>query len=88
MSDNCRMMTFFVSVQGRWPQLIVRTGDSLLLQKQGKLQKRFLRESRLLAHRDVGGGRLQHPDGNLQPLACWIDDRDRAIAPFGSTKDA
>jgi hypothetical protein len=39
MSDSCRMMTFLVSVQGRWPQLIVRTGDSLVLQQQGELQK-------------------------------------------------
>jgi hypothetical protein len=88
MSDSCRMMTFLVSVQGRWPKVIARAGDSLLLHKHDELQKRLLRESGLLSNGQRGGGRLQHPDRNFQALANWIDDRDRAIAPLGPTKDA
>jgi hypothetical protein len=29
----------------------------------------------------------QHPDRNLQPLSCWINDRNRPISPLRSTED-
>ncbi|MBV9309081.1 MAG: hypothetical protein JOZ45_23245 [Acidobacteriaceae bacterium] len=88
MSDSCRMMTFLVSVQGRWPQLIVSPGDSLVRQQQGELQKRFPVERRVREDRNVSRGRCEHPHRDFQPFACWIDHRDRAVAPLGPTKDA
>jgi hypothetical protein len=29
----------------------------------------------------------QHPDRNLQPLSCWINDRNRPISPLRSAEN-
>jgi hypothetical protein len=82
------MMPFLVSVHGRWPKGIAKGGDRLLLHKHDELQKPLLRESRLLGDRDVGGGRLQHPDRNLQSFAYRVNDGNGSVSSLGPTKDA
>jgi hypothetical protein len=82
------MRTFLVSVHGRWPKVIARAGDRALLQKQGEAQKRFRTQGRGLGDRDMGGGRLQHPDRDLQSFAHGVNDGNGSVASLGPTKDA
>jgi hypothetical protein len=82
------MMISLARVSTRWQKTIVLSGDTRGAQQGGETQQRFSAEKRLFTGFDVSHRWGKHPHRDLQPLASWGDDGDRAIAPLGPTRDA
>jgi hypothetical protein len=81
-------MTSLAPVNRRLRKVIVDSSDSRVSEHGGEIQKRFSAQKRLFGRLDVRGGRREHPHRNLQALAYWVEDRDCAVAAFGSTNDS
>ena len=52
------------------------------------MQKRFSAQKRLFRSLHIRSGWREHPYRNLQPLACCVEDRNCAVATFGSTNNS
>ena len=88
-SCSCTTLASVVFVNNRLQEVIVNLarGRQACGKQRREVQKGFLTQVRCLGgcnRRAVG---RQHPYRNLETLPHWIDNRDRTVAPFGTTND-
>jgi len=66
----------------------VHSSNRRVDQQGGQTQERLSAHKRLFSGLNIRGGWREHPYRNLQPLACRVEGRNRAVATFGSPYDA
>ena len=62
-------------------------GRQVGLEKIGEIQQRSHADHRLGRQGQLAGSRRQHPGGNLQAIAPWIEDGERALPALRCAHD-
>ncbi len=88
-SCSCTTLASVVFVNNRWQEVIVNLalGRQACGKQRREVQQGFLTQVRWLDGCNRRALGRQHPSGNLETLPNWIHDRDRTVAPLGTTND-
>jgi hypothetical protein len=88
-SCSCTTLASVVFVNNRLQEVIVNLvrGGQACGKQRREVQEGFLTQVRFLGDSSRRAFWRQHPYRNLETLPNWIDNRDRTVAPFGTTND-
>ena len=88
-SCSCTTLASVGFVNNRLQEVIVKLvrGRQACGKQRRQVKKGFLTQVRCLGSCNRRAVGRQHPYRNLETLPNWIDNRDRTVAPFGTTND-